>query len=313
MALRFFGSIRYTVKIVLMTFLGLVVPAGNVLCLDVAVLVSSGIIPYTACVEGIRESLQEYVLYVATMDQDLERGKKLLKDIAEKKPRLIIAVGPQAAYLLGRNYAQYMRLFCMVLNPERLLGKEGLYPGVSLNINPSFQIDTIKKAFPQRTTIGVFYSARFNQPIIDELSGAAARNNAKIVPFTLNSPNDISRVIESEAFSIDVLLLIPDDQLRSTKIVEYIVHEALIRKIPVVGYNTWFSKNGALLSFVVDYQGVGRQTGAQAAELLKGTQQEAGIVASPEAIKVTVDLKTAGKLGVPIAPAFIQQADEVLE
>lgn len=111
-----------------------------------------------------------------------------------------------------------------------------------------------------------------------------------------------------------MLLIIPDEQLGSTKIVEYVIKESLRRKVPVVGYNSWFAKNGALLSFVIDYRDVGMQTGKLAKKMLleEGPLPDIGIV-PPEKIKTSVDLKTAKKLGVKISPAIIQQAHEVIK
>ena len=63
--------------------------------------------------------------------------------------------------------------------------------------------------------------------------------------------------------------MIPDEQINSQKIVEYLIKESLRRKTPVVGYNSWFAKNGAILSFIIDYRDVGVQAGTMAMKLLK--------------------------------------------
>ena len=45
--------------------------------------------------------------------------------------------------------------------------------------------------------------------------------------------------------------------------------------------------------------------------LLEGLSADIGIV-PPEKVRISVDLKTAEKLGVKISPAVIQQAHEVI-
>jgi putative ABC transport system substrate-binding protein len=202
----------------------------------------------------------------------------------------------------------------MILNPVKLLGQNRVYPGVSLNIPPHFQIEKIKDAFPEKKRVGIFFGPERNQATVEVFSQEGNKLGIEIVKFPISSAKDISAIINSKEFSIDVLLIIPDEQLGSTRIVEYVIKESLRRKVPVVGYNSWFAKNGALLSFVIDYRDVGMQTGKLAKKMLleEGPLPDIGIV-PPEKIKTSVDLKTAKKLGVKISPAIIQQAHEVIK
>jgi ABC-type uncharacterized transport system substrate-binding protein len=119
-------------------------------------------------------------------------------------------------------------------------------------------------------------------------------------------------MLESKDFTGDALLIIPDEQLGSTRIVEYIIKESLRKKIPVVGYNSWFAKNGAMLAFMVDYKAVGQQTTGLARALLAGKAGAAGGASPPARIRISIDAKTAEKLGVQLAPQALQQADEVI-
>ena len=43
----------------------------------------------------------------------------------------------------------------------------------------------------------------------------------------------------------------------------------LLKNIPVVGFNEWFTENGAILSFSLDYQAIGRQTEELAQKILR--------------------------------------------
>ena len=280
--------------------------------IDVFIMSSSDIIPYSTCVEGIKSTLAEYSLQLTDIKEDLEKGRKDLLKIKEKDPKVIITVGPQAAFVVSKEQYFSPRMFCMILNPVKLLGKNGVYPGVSLNIPPHFQIKKIREAFPERKRIGIFFGPERNKATVEVFSEESSKLGMEIVKFPISSAKDISAIINSKEFSIDVLLMIPDDQLGSTKIVQYIIKESLLRKIPVVGYNSWFAKNGALLSFVIDYRDVGKQAGEMAKKiLLKGPSDDIGI-APPENIKTSVDLKIAEKLGVKISPATVQQAREVI-
>jgi len=287
--------------------------SGVALGTDVFILSSSDIIPYNTCIEGIKQSLGGYSHETITIDQDLGEARKTLQKVKKEQPRSVIAVGPQAAYVLSRDAGMLSRFFCMVLNPAKLLGPQGLYSGISLNISPAFQIEKINEAFPDRTRIGVFFNPASNQDFVEELNGHARRLGKQIVAFPVDAQGQIADVLRSKGSLIDLLLLVPDDNLKNTKLVEYIISETLRRKIPVIGYNSWFARNGALLSFIVDYRQVGIQAGESMRRLLQQNLPASIEIVPPGTIYISVNLKTAKKLGITIAPAIIGQAHEVVD
>ena len=110
-----------------------------------------------------------------------------------------------------------------------------------------------------------------------------------------------------------MLLVIPDVKLKSTKIVEYIIKETLRKKIPLVGYNSWFAKNGAILSFIINKRDIGIQTGEIAKNMLEGNEPINLQIQPPAKVSISINLKTAKKLGVEISQTIISQADEVID
>jgi putative ABC transport system substrate-binding protein len=246
------------------------------------------------------------------LPDDADDALEKIKDIRSNSPRLMIAIGPQAAFAMAADKGSALRLFCMILNPDKVLGKAENFPGISLNIPPALQMQKIRETLPGRARIAVFYTRQANQATIDLLAAEAKKNALTLVPYPVVSAGQISSILESKDFAGDALLIIPDEQLGSTKIVAYIIKESLRKKIPVIGYNSWFAKNGAVLAFAVDYKGIGLQAAALARGLLAaGTAAGMGIM-PPAKIKITIDAKTAEKLGVQLAPAALQQADEVI-
>ena len=223
----------------------------------------------------------------------------------------MIAIGPQAAFAMAAEKGAVPRLFCMILNPDKVLGKTENFPGISLNIPPALQMQKIGEALPGRRRICVFYTRQANQATVDMLSAEAKKNGLVLEPCPVSSAGQISAALAAKDFAADALLIIPDELLGSTKIVEYIIKESLQKKIPVIGYNSWFAKNGAVLAFAVDYKSIGLQAASLARQLLAGGSPAAG-VQPPAKIKVSIDAKTAEKLGVQLAPAALKLADEVI-
>lgn len=299
-------------KIFFSALLLLVAGSHAAMAEEVLVINTSTIIPYSSCIGGLRETLSAYSLQVVSIENDLEKGREIISSVKEKDYRLIVAVGPQASFLLSEIKFPAPKLFCMVLNPQRLIAKEKLYSGVSLNIPLAYQMQQIKKTFPERKRVGVFFSQGENKTVVESLRKEAALQGLAIVDLPITSASDILPAIASKDFSIDALLMIPDEQINSQKIVEYIIKEALRRTIPVVGYNSWFAKNGAILSFIIDYRDMGIQAGTMAMKLLKQGAATRVAIEAPARIRVSIDEKTAQKLGIQIAPGAIQQADEVI-
>jgi putative tryptophan/tyrosine transport system substrate-binding protein len=312
MAQTSYTPIRISLKICFLALL--LLPAVNTAARaeDVLVINTSTIIPYNTCIEGLRQTLAAQSLQVVNIESDLDKGKELVSSIRERQYRLVVAVGPQASFLLAEEKFSAPKLFCMVLNPQRLIAKEKLYSGVSLNIPTAYQLQQIKKTFPERKRIGVFFSQGENKTLVDVLQKEAALHGQVMVGLPIASASDILPTIASKDFSIDILLMIPDEQINSQKIVEYIIKESLRRKIPVVGYNSWFAKNGAILSFIIDYRDVGVQTGTMAMKLLKQGAPSRAVIEAPARIRVSLDVKTAQKLDIQVSSAAIQQADEVM-
>ena len=284
----------------------------RVFAADVAIVSSSDIIPYNTCIEGIREALSDFSLQVTILPADTEDALEKTKDIRSSGPRLMIAIGPQAAFAMAADKGSVPRLFCMILNPDKVLGKAEKFPGISLNIPPALQMQKIRETLPGCRRICVFYTPQANQATIDLLAAEAKKNNLQLAPVPVSSAGQISTALEAKDFTGDALLIIPDEQLGSTKIVEYIIKESLYKKIPIIGYNSWFAKNGAVLAFAVDYKSIGLQTAALARGLLSGGSSAGSGIMPPAKIKISIDAKTAEKLGVQLAPAALQQADEVI-
>ncbi len=279
---------------------------------DIALVSSSKIIPYTACIEGIKEALSDFSLQTTVVPPDMEDARETVKDIRSSSPRLMIAIGPQAAFAMAADEAPVPRLFCMILNPDKVLGKAVNFPGISLNISPAFQMQKIRETLPGRRRIGVFYTPRANQTTIDQLAAEAKNNDLQLMPFPVTSAGQISGVLASKEFAADALLIIPDEQLGSTKIVAYVIKELLRKKVPVIGYNSWFAKNGAVLAFSVDYKGIGLQAASLARDLLAGGIAAGRGTMAPGKIKISIDAITAAKLGVQLVPAVLERADEVI-
>ncbi len=281
---------------------------------EVIIITSSDIIPYQKATEGFKGRLPQDTFQEYSINEDIKsQGQSVVERAIKRGGDLILAVGPQATYLTGRHSSPIPKVFTMVLNPEKLLDKNNIFPGVSLNLPIVLQLEMIKAGFSKRKRIGVFYDQKLNQKTIDYTSGKALNSDLLIVGLPIASQKEIPEILNSPQFNIDILWIMPDRTVGSEKILKYLIKNMLLKNIPVVGFNDWFTENGAILSFSLDYQAIGRQTAELAQKILREGNLSEPLIQEPSTVKTIVNLKIAKKLNIFISSDLIKNASEVIE
>ena len=282
---------------------------------EIIIIKSSDIIPYQKAVEGFKKHFARGSYREHVIDEDVkEKGKLVLAGAVERGGDLIVAVGPEAAYLTGTASISIPVIFTMVSNPEKLFPEgDAAHRGVSLNLPISLQLEQIKSAFVGRKKIGVIYTPEHNQKNLDAIMSQGAALGLTVAGMPISSQKQIPEFLESSLSGIDVLLLIPDRTIGTEKILKYLVKSMLLKKIPVVGFNEWFAENGAILSFSLDYEEIGKQTAEYARRLLDEKSPPGSFVQEPSRVRTIINLKVAQKLSVAISAEMIKQASEVIQ
>ena len=282
---------------------------------EIIIIKSSDIIPYQKAVEGFKKQFASGSYRELVIDEDVkEKGKLVLAGAVERGGDLIVAVGPEAAYLTGTASISIPVIFTMVSNPEKLFPEgDAAHRGVSLNLPISLQLEQIKSAFVGRKKIGVIYTPEHNQKNLDAIMSQGAALGLTVAGMPISSQKQIPEFLESPLSGIDVLLLIPDRTIGTEKILKYLVKSMLLKKIPVVGFNEWFAENGAILSFSLDYEEIGKQTAEYARRLLDEKSPPGSFVQEPSRVRTIINLKVAQKLSVAVSAEMIKQASEVIQ
>jgi putative tryptophan/tyrosine transport system substrate-binding protein len=237
--------------------------------------ISKNIRPYIEAADGMTDVLAEnsgVEVEVVNLDkigaaaaEDLVRELRLGKSIS-----LLAAIGPEAvSYTWGSFQNEFPpKLYSIILNPEKLIGADAGLCGIPLNIPAHIQLELIHKAFDSVKRVGIFYDPTNNEQFFLEAAASALNLGIAIVPLQVSSMKDIPVLLEKAMISMDCIWLIPDKTVISESIAQYIIKQAIIKRIPVVGYNQFFYESGAAMSFVFDYGALGRQTGKLAAEIV---------------------------------------------
>jgi putative ABC transport system substrate-binding protein len=86
------------------------------------------------------------------------------------------------------------------------------------------------------------------------------------------------------------------------------------KKIPVLGLSERHAQMGALFSLsFASSEDIGRQAGELVQSILGGTRAAEIPYTTPRKLNLTVNLKTAGKLGIEIPKAILGRAATVIQ
>lgn len=302
----------------------------------IGVFASRNIRPYVEAVDGLRDRLGQRMdvrVDVHFLDQ---YGDKTLESLAEQvsreaPPDLAAAVGPEAAVFVWDALAETRipKVYSLVLNPETIISlpapgisPQSLVPegfladlpavaaspppmaGISLKIPPAEQLRAIHQGLPEARRIGIFFDPAHNQEFYDQASAAVSELrdaededvNISLVPMTVTSRKDIPFYLSECWDAVDCIWLIADRTVISESIAQHIIKEALLKKIPVVGFNRFFYDSGAAMAFVFDYQILGAQAGDLVADVL-----ENGASGSRDPVfSVWLNKTVLRKLGLPV-------------
>jgi len=275
-------------------------------------ILSRGIIPYHKAAEGVKNKLPGFRFKEYTLEEESDQGRALLRSLEKNPPALIVTVGPEATHLVKDLSAPSLRVFTMILNPETVFSDSIPFPGVSMNYPPATLLSLLKKAFPERRSVGIFFSPSQNADLLEQYQSDAQALDMSIQPFSILSSAEIRSTIQAAGFAPDLVLFIPDQAIIKEKLVNYIIEECLFRKIPAVGFNAWFAKSGALMAFYLDYEEVGRQTAELALQLLENNTLNHSIE-SPKALRIIVNSRIARKFDLAISEEIKAVADQVIE
>jgi ABC-type uncharacterized transport system substrate-binding protein len=278
---------------------------------EITIILSREIIPYEAAVSGFKKHLAGFHFNELALDERTSHNH-LASKLQENPPSLILAVGPEAACLLHESSISSPRAFTMVLNPRKLLPDPLPFPGVSMNYSPSLVLSMIKKGFEDRSRIGIFFSPTTNAPLIEQYQALAWQLGLEVRSYPISTSSEVRSTLKAPEFDPEILLFVPDRVVIKEKLITYIIEECLFRKIPAVGFNTWFAKSGAILSLHLDYEMVGEQTAAMASTFINNSSVTPW-VEPPQELKVIVNAKVARKFGIAVSDTIVTEADHIIK
>ncbi len=281
----------------------------------IAALKSADVDVYNEVLEGFKSSFPRSIISEYDMEGDLQKGKKFLTRLKSgSKPDLILAIGIWALQVVVEEIRDIPVVFAMVLNPTTVIGQEARnITGASMNVPIEQQITLLKKVSPQVRRIGVIYDPSKTGFLVKQAERIARDQGVRLVTKAIASSKDSFAALDAIQGEIDALWILPDLTVLAPESVQYTLLFSFRNRIPLLGLSENQARMGALLGLSFES---GRDIGSQAAELaneiLSGKSAGELPITTARKVRLTVNLKTAGKLGLQIPNEILERADVLI-
>jgi len=282
----------------------------------VAVLMTSKAPEYEEALKGFKQAAPGQVVAEYDMDGDLDLGRKYLTEIETKvKPDLIFAVGGFALQAAVSRSPSIPIVYAMVLNPPSILGAGAKNAtGASMNVPVEQAIRLFKQLGPDIKRIGVVYNPARTGYLVKRAQALAREQGLELVTKEIASPKEAVAALQSLQNGIDAFWIVPDETVLSQAIVQQMLKLAFAWKIPLLGLTDRHAEMGALFSLsFASGQDIGLQAGDLAQAVLSGRAASEVPYTNARKVALTVNLKTAQKLGLEIPQAILSRATNVIQ
>ncbi|MCG7872926.1 MAG: hypothetical protein JAZ11_12565 [Candidatus Thiodiazotropha lotti] len=256
---------------------------------------------------------------VFNLQGDIQQAPQVLGQVMSSNPSLIVAFGAKAAYFAKaatQNSQQVPVIFAMVLNWERyrlLEGQENL-AGINAEVSPGTQLLSMNLLFPDINRLGVIYSKSHSATSVREAKGAAELVGIEISARPIERAKELKQAYRRLAGEVDAIWLPTDPVLYTLENIHWLKRQCVKDRLICIGQSDNVVKLGLLLAVNPDIPSIGGQAAALATQILSlGVKPTQIGVQDPLGTRLTLNAKTASKIGVKLAEDVLILADEVIE
>lgn len=277
-----------------------------------------------AAVAGFKRALDESELDVVYDEQNSQGDQGTANSIAGKfasNPNLdlILAVATPIAQTMVQNITETPILFTAVTDPVKAqlvnsLKEPGENVSGTTDLNPvAAQVDLVKQVHPQAKTLGIIYSAaEINSQVQADLAKEQARQlGLKVVEKTITNTSEVIQAVQALG-QVDAIYVPTDNMVVSAlgSVVSYAEENSIL----VVAAEADSVENGAALTYGLDYNQLGYQTGQMALKILRDGSSVADLpVESQENPQLVVNPQAAKRMGHELPAQMVEKADRVIE
>ncbi|MEW6375465.1 MAG: ABC transporter substrate-binding protein [Thermodesulfobacteriota bacterium] len=288
-------------------------------------------ISYTRTCEGFIEGMKEsgyeegrnvqYDIQIAMGSR--EKAQEIAKEFIRKKVDLICALGTIPSLVALEATKEIPIIYSIVAEPKATgiieswvcSGKN--ITGVSMKIPMEKQLEMVQKAVPKLKRFGILYCLSTPQAIVTAEEANQIAKKLGMTPHSCSIHSDhlerLPSVTETLAKRVDAIYIPTDPILTVKENLLKIIEVSSRFKVPVIAVSDDAVELGALMALHCDFREIGRQAAPMVVKIFKGMKPIDIPSQMPLSQRLTVNLKTAKRLGITINPHFLSLAHRVIE
>ncbi len=277
----------------------------------IAVLKSHDIAPINQALAGFVATCPEHIT-TYDLGGTTSNTRGIIDRIMATPPKLILAIGPQAAQVAKAQVRDIPVVFAMVRNPRKS-GLEGdNIAGISLDVPIEAQLAMYKLLLPTLRVIGVIYDPEKTGALVKEAGEVAEKFGLRFLATPVTSQTEVPAALRSLLGKVDALWMLPDETVITPESLAFFLLTAFKHRLPVLTISDAFVEAGALAALSPDYTDVGRQACQLSREIESGRRPTAqASIVPPDKVNVAINLQTASQLGLLLPPEMVQSASKV--
>lgn len=270
--------------------------------------------------EGFKAALAEAGLNVEYDEQNAQGDQATATTIAnrfatQQELDLILAIATPTAQSVAQMVSDKPVLFTAVTDPVAAGLVDTLEtPGANItgttDMNPvADQIKLIKRVAPEAKTVGIIYSSgEVNSEVQVALAkDAAAAEGLEVVERTITATSEV--VQAAQGLDVDAIYIPTDNMVVAG--LSSVVSVCEANKIPLIAGETDSVTNGAMITYGLNYEELGRQTGQMAVRILTEGGDPANMPVEQQAEpRLVINEAAAQRMGITLPQDLLDEADE---
>ncbi len=235
------------------------------------------------------------------------KGYDVVKELRRERPQVIVAIGSGALEKI-RDIKDIPIIHLMVLDTQSVIAGKSNIAGINMYIPPDRQIDLIRLALPEVSDIGLLYSSGQKSDFVEKAKAAAELARIRLTANEVRNSKDVPEQLNLMTGKIKAFWMLPDVSVVTPETIEILFLYSLKNRVPVVAFSNKYLEMGALMSLEVDPYDIGVQAAEIVVRILSGTDVKQIPDSKVRRINITINERTAKKLGLKVSDAILNRA-----
>ncbi|NLR32657.1 tryptophan ABC transporter substrate-binding protein [Levilactobacillus tujiorum] len=228
----------------------------------------------------------------------------------------MIGIATPAAQALANASSTTPVVLGAITDPQGAhLVKSNTHPGnnvtgVSDQAPLASQLKLIQRIMPNMKTLGIIYTSSDDSATAQyhQFAALCKKEHVRLKAYSIANTNDLNQVSQQMVNQVDAVYVPTDNTVASA--MQTLVATATAKKVPVFPAVDTMVKAGGLATLSINQYQLGVTTGKMTAAILKGKKPADTPIHFVRKGEMTINLKTAEKLGITLPDSVVKEAKQ---